>query len=169
MIASGPNAAKPHHGVSDREIRAGEPIVCDFGALYQGYCSDMTRTVCIGPGDGRFQEIYQLVLRAQLAAEERIGPGIEAKVADGYARQVIADAGYGDQFGHGLGHGVGLEVHEAPSVNTSNTTTLAPRMTVTVEPGVYIPDWGGVRIEDIGFVRDDRLEIINTASKEPRV
>ena len=169
IIASGPNAAKPHHGLSDREIQKGEPIVCDFGARFEGYCSDITRTICIGPGDGRFDEIYGLVLRAQLEAEQRIGPGIEARIADQYARDIISAAGYGDQFGHGLGHGVGLEVHEVPFVNTHGATELAPAMAVTVEPGIYLPDWGGVRIEDIGFVRQQGLEIINRASKTPNI
>ncbi len=169
IIASGPNAAKPHHGISEREIRSGEPIVCDFGAKYQGYCSDITRTVCIGPPDGRFEEIYALVLDAQTTAEQRIVPGIEARRGDEYARQVIASAGYGEQFGHGLGHGVGLEVHEAPTMGPSGTLTLEPSMTVTVEPGVYLPEWGGVRIEDICFVRQNGLEVVNKATKDPRI
>jgi Xaa-Pro aminopeptidase len=169
ILASGQNAAKPHHGISDREIRAGEPIVCDFGAKYEGYCSDITRTICIGPPDGRFDEIYGLVLKAQLTAEERILPGIEAKAGDQYARDVIAEAGYGEKFGHGLGHGVGLEVHEAPTMGPSGELKLAPAMTVTVEPGVYLPEWGGVRIEDICFVRHNGLEVVNRASKDPRI
>ncbi|HVA26518.1 MAG TPA: aminopeptidase P family protein [Chloroflexota bacterium] len=169
IIASGPNAAKPHHGVSEREIRAGEPIVCDFGAKYQGYCSDITRTVCIGQPDGRFNEIYELVLKAQLTAEQRILPGIQAKVGDQYAREVITEAGYGEQFGHGLGHGVGLEVHEAPGMGPTGELELASSMTVTVEPGVYLPEWGGVRIEDICFVRHNGLEVVNRASKDPRI
>ncbi|MBV9120004.1 MAG: aminopeptidase P family protein [Chloroflexi bacterium] len=169
IIASGVNAAKPHHGISDKEIAAGEPIVCDFGALYQGYCSDMTRTVCIGPADSKFDEIYGLVLSAQLHAEEQIQPGIEARAGDQYARDVIAQAGYGDYFGHGLGHGIGLEVHEAPTMGPSGTLTLTPSMTVTVEPGVYLPDWGGVRIEDLCFVRQNGLEVVNQATKDPRI
>jgi Xaa-Pro aminopeptidase len=168
IIASGPNAAKPHHGISERAIRPGEPIVCDFGAKYEGYCSDITRTVCLGkPADGRFNEIYGLVLKAQLTAEQRILPGIAAKAGDQYARDVIAAAGYADKFGHGLGHGVGLEVHEAPTMGPTGELQLAPAMTVTVEPGVYLPEWGGVRIEDICFVRDNGLEVVNRASKEP--
>jgi Xaa-Pro aminopeptidase len=169
IIASGPNAAKPHHGVSDRQIGAGEPIVCDFGAKYEGYCSDITRTICIGQPDARFNEIYELVLKAQLTAEERIQPGISAKTGDQYARDIIAAAGYGDNFGHGLGHGVGLEVHEAPTMGPSGELTLEPAMTVTVEPGVYLPEWGGVRIEDICFVRHNGLEVVNRASKDPRI
>ncbi|MFI5267716.1 MAG: M24 family metallopeptidase [Chloroflexota bacterium] len=169
IIASGPNAAKPHHGVSEREIQADEPIVCDFGAKYQGYCSDITRTVCIGQPDGRFSDIYGLVLKAQLTAEQRILPGIQAKTGDQYARDVITEAGYGEQFGHGLGHGVGLEVHEAPGMGPTGELELAPSMTVTVEPGVYLPEWGGVRIEDICFVRHNGLEVVNRASKDPRI
>jgi Xaa-Pro aminopeptidase len=169
IIASGPNAAKPHHGVSNREIQAGEPIVCDFGAKYEGYCSDITRTICIGQPDAKFNEIYELVLKAQLTAEQRILPGIEARVGDQYARDVISQAGYGEQFGHGLGHGVGLQVHEAPTMGPSGELKLAPAMTVTVEPGVYLPEWGGVRIEDICFVRHNGLEVVNRASKDPRV
>jgi Xaa-Pro aminopeptidase len=169
IIGSGPNAAKPHHGFSEREIKTGEPIVCDFGAKYEGYCSDITRTICIGQPDGKFDEIYQLVLDAQLTAERKILPGIEAKAGDQYARDVIAKAGYGEQFGHGLGHGVGLEVHEAPTMGPSGTLQLVPSMTVTVEPGVYLPEWGGVRIEDICFVRHNGLEVVNRASKDPRI
>ena len=169
IIASGPNAAKPHHGISDREIRAGEPIVCDFGAKYKGYCSDITRTVCLGKPDGRFNEIYDLVLQAQLTAERDIQPGIEASAGDKYARDVIGQAGYAEQFGHGLGHGVGLQVHEAPGMGPTGTLTLATSMTVTVEPGVYLPEWGGVRIEDLCFVRHNGLEVVNRASKEPVV
>jgi len=169
IIASGVNAAKPHHGMSDREIRAGEPIVCDFGAKFEGYCSDMTRTVCIGQTDSRFDEIYGLVLEAQLTAEQKILPGIEAKAGDQYARDVIAKAGYADKFGHGLGHGIGLQVHEAPAMGPTGTLTLTPSMTVTVEPGVYLPEWGGVRIEDLCFVRHNGLEVVNRATKDPRI
>ena len=167
--AGSPERATAALPTSNSKIQAGEPIICDFGAKYEGYCSDITRTICIGPPDGKFNEIYELVLKAQLTAEQRILPGIEAKVGDQYAREVIADAGYGDFFGHGLGHGVGLQVHEAPTMGPSGTLELAPEMTVTVEPGVYLPEWGGVRIEDICFVRHNGLEVVNRASKDPRI
>ena len=153
-LAAGPNGAMAHAHPGPRPIAAGEPIVIDIGARVSGYNGDLTRTLCAGPAGDRFQEIYNLVLSAQLAAEAAIGPGMSGKDADGVARKVIADAGYGEAFGHGLGHGVGLQIHEGPRLSTLSGDTLEPGYIVTIEPGIYIPGWGGVRIEDMA--RDHR-------------
>ena len=169
IVGSGPNGALPHVKPTDREVGAGEPIVMDLGARVDGYNSDVTRTLCIGEPDDRFQEIYGIVLKAQLAAEEAIRPGMLGREADAVAREVIGDAGYGEYFGHGLGHGVGLAVHEKPGAGKSSEDELLPGCVVTVEPGIYIPDWGGVRIEDLVVVTDDGIEVLTQASKDPFV
>jgi Xaa-Pro aminopeptidase len=166
IVASGPNGALPHATVSDRVIRAGEPIVIDLGAMIDGYNSDLTRTICAGQPDDRFREIYDIVLEAQRAAEGSIRPGMTGKQADGIARQIIEEAGYGDNFGHGLGHGVGLAVHEKPTLRKLSEDVLAPGMVFTVEPGIYLPGWGGVRIEDIVVMREDGVEVLTQARKE---
>lgn len=161
IVAAGPAGAKPHARASDAEIPAGVPIVIDMGAVVDGYCSDMTRTVVIGEPDERFREIYSLVLEAQRAAEEGIHPGMTGVEADALAREIIKAAGHEEHFGHGLGHGVGLAVHEAPRLSfTADDEPLQPGMVVTVEPGVYLPEWGGVRIEDIIVIREDGAEIL---------
>ena len=167
IVGAGPNGAMPHHRVSERVIGTGEPIVMDLGAQVAGYHSDLTRTICLGQPDERFTEIYDLVLRAQLAAVAAIRGGIVAGEADSTARQVIAEAGYGEQYGHGLGHGVGLAVQEEPSVWQGAEEVLKPGMVFTVEPGIYLPDWGGVRIEDMVLVQEDGVEVLSRASKEP--
>jgi len=165
IVASGANGAMPHATVSDRVIRAGEPIVIDLGAMIDGYNSDLTRTICIGqPGD-KFREIYDIVLEAQQAAEGGIRPGMTGKEADDIARQIIEEAGYGDEFGHGLGHGVGLAVHEKPTLSKLSEDVLTPGMVFTVEPGIYLPGWGGVRIEDLVVMREDGVEVLTQASK----
>ncbi len=172
IVAAGPNGAMPHATVSDRAIRAGEPIVIDLGAALDGYHSDLTRTIYLGEPDERFREIYGLVLGAQLAAEDRIEgikPGMTGKEADAIARRVIEEAGYGEQFGHGLGHGVGLAVHEKPTLGKLSDDVLRPGMVFTVEPGIYIPGWGGVRIEDMVVLREDGVEVLSQATKEPIV
>jgi len=147
--------------------RCGEPIVIDLGARVDGYQSDLTRTLVLGEPDERFQEIYDLVLKAQLAALEGIRPGVTGREADALARGIIVEAGYGEYFGHGLGHGVGLEVHEGPRASKVSEEVLRPGMTLTVEPGIYIPGWGGVRIEDLVVVGEDGLEVVSAAEKEP--
>ncbi|TEU17970.1 MAG: aminopeptidase P family protein [Anaerolineales bacterium] len=167
IVGAGPNGAMPHHEVSERVIGVGEPIVMDLGARIAGYHSDLTRTICLGQPDGRFTEIYDVVLRAQLAAEAAIRAGLVTGEADSAARQVIAEAGYGEQYGHGLGHGVGLAVQEEPSIRQGAEEVLKPGMVFTVEPGIYLPDWGGVRIEDMVLVREDGVEVLSQASKEP--
>lgn len=167
IVGAGPNGAMPHHEVSQQVIGAGEPIVVDLGAQVAGYHSDLTRTICLGQPDKQFTEIYDLVLRAQLAAETAIRGGIVAGEADNAARQIITEAGYGEQYGHGLGHGVGLAVHEEPSIRQGAEAVLKPGMVVTVEPGIYLPSWGGVRIEDTVLVQEDGVEVLSRASKEP--
>ena len=166
IVGSGSNGAMPHATVSERVIQAGEPIVIDMGAMIDGYNSDLTRTICAGPPNDKFKEIYDIVLEAQLAAEQGIRPGMTGKQADGIARQVIEEAGHGEHYGHGLGHGVGLAVHEKPGVGRLSEDVLEPGMVFTVEPGIYVPGWGGVRIEDIVVMREDGVEVLTQASKE---
>lgn len=169
IVASGPNGALPHARPGERPLQPGEPIVIDMGAIYQGYCADMTRTICLGEPDERFWEIYTLVQEAQERAEDGIRAGISGVEADGLARQVIEEAGYGEQFGHGLGHGVGLAVHEGPRLSRLAEGNLPAGAAVTVEPGVYIPGWGGVRIEDLVLVRADGVEVLTQTPKTPIV
>jgi len=167
IVASGPNGAMPHALASDREVRAGEPIVVDMGARVCGYHSDLTRTLYLGNGDGVFRQVYDIVLRAQQAAEARLAPGALGPDVDGVARSIITEAGYGDNFGHGLGHGVGLAVHELPGLNQRTQDTLAPGHVVTVEPGIYLSGWGGVRIEDMALITESGAEILTQADKDP--
>jgi translation elongation factor P len=149
MVASGPNGAIPHHASTDRPLRRGDLVTMDFGALYQGYHADMTRTVAVGEPAGWQRDIYQLVARAQRAGIEAARPGADVGDVDASARDLIAAAGHGEHFQHGLGHGVGLEVHEAPGIGYGRTGKLSSGVPVTVEPGVYLPGKGGVRIEDV--------------------
>jgi len=165
IVGSGPNGAMPHATVSERVIQAGEPIVIDMGAMVDGYNSDLTRTICAGRADDKFKEIHAIVLEAQLTAERDIRPGMQGKQADGIARQVIEQAGYGENYGHGLGHGVGLAVHEKPGVGRLSEDVLEPGMVFTVEPGIYLPGWGGVRIEDIVVMKEDGVEVLTQVSK----
>lgn len=165
-VAAGPNSAVPHHHSGDRPLRPGEPIWIDMGARIDGYCSDLTRTFCLGEPDAKYREIYALVLRAQLAAEEALRPGVSGKQIDAVARQVISDAGYGDAFRHGTGHGVGLAVHELPRLGVqAPETPLVPGNVVTVEPGIYLAGWGGIRIEDMAVLTADGCRILTTARK----
>ncbi len=166
IVGSGPNGAMPHATISERVIQAGEPIVIDMGAVIDGYHSDLTRTICAGRPDDKFREIHAIVLEAQLTAERNIRPGMQGKQADALARKVIEEAGYGENYGHGLGHGVGLAVHEKPGVGRLSEDALEPGMVFTVEPGIYLPGWGGVRIEDIVVMREDGVEVLTQASKE---
>lgn len=164
-VAAGPNSARPHHDPSDRQISAGEPIVIDMGATVDGYCADLTRTIMLGDPPPEFRERYNAVLRAQLAALEHIGAGMTGKEADSIARAAIADAGFGDQFIHGLGHGVGLLIHEGPSLGASSDDRLEPGHVVTIEPGIYLEGWGGIRIEDLAVVTSDGLAVLSNAPK----
>ena len=168
-VGSGPNGARPHSKPSDKQLLAGEPIVIDMGAKLDSYRSDLTRTVCLGePSDpDKFWTVYNTVLGAQTAAIAAIRPGMTGKEADAVARDYITQAGYGEAFGHGLGHGVGLEIHEQPFMGRLSTATLAENMVVTVDPGIYLADWGGVRIEDIVLVTTNGAEVLTTAPKYP--
>lgn len=149
IVASGPNGAVPHHVPADRPLRRGDLVTMDFGACYGGYHADMTRTVALGEPAGWQREIYELVAAAQQAGFAAARPGAEIARVDAAARDLIAAAGHGEHFQHGLGHGVGLEVHEAPMIGYGRTGKLNDRVPVTVEPGVYLPGRGGVRIEDV--------------------
>jgi len=169
IVASGPNGAMAHATVSDRSIGEGEPIVIDLGARVEGYCSDLTRTVVLGRPDERFQEIYYVVLDAQMKALAGIKPGMTGREADVLAREVIEAGGYGHLFGHGLGHSVGLAVHEDPRMGKQSTAVLQPGNTLTVEPGIYITGWGGVRIEDLVVVTEKGVEVLSKAAKAPVV
>lgn len=169
IVACGFNGARPHARASDDPLVAGEPIVIDMGAKVDGYCSDLTRTVCFGqPNDpDKFWSVYNTVLQAQIAAEALLRPGVSGPDADAAARDVIAAAGYGDYFGHGLGHGVGLFIHELPRLSRMSTDVMVPGHIVTVEPGIYLPEWGGVRIEDMVLITENGVEVLSRASKEP--
>ncbi len=167
IVASGPNAALPHAVPTERKLEQGEPITIDMGTRYQGYCSDMTRTVCLGEPDAKLREVYAVVLRAQLACEEGLRAGIAGQAADALARDAITQAGYGEYYVHGTGHGVGLEVHEAPRMSRYNSeAALGAGAVVTIEPGIYIPGWGGVRIEDMGVITPTGVSILTQSPKE---
>jgi Xaa-Pro aminopeptidase len=165
-VASGPNSAVPHHPSGDRPLGHGEPIWIDIGALVDGYRSDLTRTFCLGESDARYREVYDLVLRAQLAAELVLRPGVTGKAVDAAARDLITKEGYGQSFRHGTGHGVGLAIHELPNLGLrASSTPLAAGNVVTVEPGIYLDGWGGVRIEDLAVVTGTGCRILSTAPK----
>jgi Xaa-Pro aminopeptidase len=149
IVASGPNAALPHAVPSGRKIGPKDPVIFDVGVRLRGYCSDMTRTIFLGPPDSKFKKIYRVVRQAQLAALEYVRAGEESTRPDSIARDIIREAGFGDFFGHSLGHGVGLATHEAPSLSPRNPVRLEEGMVVTVEPGIYIPGKGGVRLEEM--------------------
>lgn len=161
IVAGGPNGALPHAVPGPRPLRQGEPIVIDMGLILDGYCSDMTRTVVLGTPDEKTVALFRIVRQAQLAATSAIRAGITGKEADRAGRDVIRRAGLGENFGHGLGHGVGLAVHEAPSLNRRNGRKLHTGMIITIEPGVYLPGWGGIRLENMGVVEDDGCRILN--------
>ena len=165
IVASGPNAALPHYRPGDRPIRAGEPITIDWGAVVNGYRSDLTRTIVLGTPDDKFREIYGIVLKAQLNAIANIKAGQTGREADAFARDVIVAAGYGDNFGHGLGHGVGLATHEGPRASWTTDDLIPAGSILTVEPGIYLPGWGGVRIEDMILVKDGGNEVLSHFEK----
>lgn len=166
IVASGERGSLPHAAPTDKVIEEGDLLTLDFGCIYKGYCSDMTRTICVGKANERQKEIYNIVLKAQKAALEAIKPGAVCKDIDKIARDIITEAGYGDNFGHGLGHAVGLEVHENPRLNSIDDSVLEAGMVVTDEPGIYIPGFGGVRIEDIVLVTEDGKEVLSSSPKE---
>jgi Xaa-Pro aminopeptidase len=170
IVASGPRSALPHARTADREIARGDLLLLDFGAQVDGYCADITRTVVVGEApDERQRTIYELVREAQLAARERIRPGMTGKEADALARSVIDARGFGEAFGHSLGHGLGLEVHEGPRLSTLNEDPLPDDAVVTIEPGVYVAGWGGVRIEDDIVLRSGGAELLSRGDTQLRV
>ncbi len=166
IVASGPRSAMPHGEASERVMEEGDLVVLDFGAKWKGYHSDMTRTFVLGFWKDWAREIYRVVLEAQEAALEAIRPGVMARDVDAVARGIIEEAGYGEYFGHGLGHGVGLEIHEAPALAPTSRDVLEVGVVFTVEPGIYIPGKGGVRIEDLVYLGDHGPELLTDLPKE---
>ncbi|RRR69249.1 MAG: aminopeptidase P family protein [Candidatus Viridilinea halotolerans] len=169
IVAAGPNSALPHAQPGDTPLGEGQPIVIDMGARVDGYHADLTRTIALGTPDARFWEIYDIVLAAQRNAIAGLRPGLATHEADALARDVITAAGYGDQFGHGLGHGVGLNIHEAPGLRRAAANApavhLRPGMVTSIEPGIYIEGWGGIRIEDLALITADGAEVLSQAPK----
>jgi Xaa-Pro aminopeptidase len=165
IVASGPNSALPHAKPSQRTIQSGEPVLLDIGARIEGYCSDLSRTICLGNPDDIFKKVYDIVLGAQLAALAIIKDGMTGEQVDSLARTVIKQADYGEAFGHALGHGVGLAAHELPRLGPGSTELINANMVFTVEPGVYLPGWGGVRIEDLVVMEDSKVRVISRARK----
>lgn len=165
IVASGPNSALPHAKPSLRTIQSGEPVLFDIGAKVDDYSSDLSRTICLGTPDETFKKVYDIVLGAQLTALAIIKEGMTGERADSLARTVIAEAGYGEAFGHALGHGVGLASHESPRLGPGSTELLTSGMVFTVEPGVYLPGWGGVRIEDLVVMENGQVRVISKARK----
>ena len=165
IVAAGPNGAMPHHRPSDRAVSDGEPIVIDMGAKVGGYCSDITRTFCVGTPDETFRKIYDIVLGSQLTAIATVRAGMSGGEADDLSRVVIAEAGYGENFGHSLGHGLGLVVHEYPRVSPKSEDALEEGTVFTVEPGIYLSGWGGVRIEDVVLLEKDGARVLSKAAK----
>ena len=165
IVASGPNTALPHAKPSSRTIQTGEPILIDMGARVDGYSSDLSRTICLGTPDETFGKVYNAVLDAQLAAMAMIKEGMSGDEADKTARTVIQQAGYAQAFGHALGHGVGLASHELPRLGPNSEDKLASGMVFTVEPGIYLAGWGGVRIEDVVVMEGRKLKTISKAKK----
>ena len=167
IVASGPNGAKPHHHPSSRRIEDGDLVVIDFGALVDGYHSDMTRTVAVGDVGEERRRMLDVVLASQQAGVEAVGPGVTAADVDAVCRSVIDESGWGEAFLHSTGHGVGLDIHEEPRVSGRSTATLVAGHVVTVEPGVYLPELGGVRIEDTLLVTDGGCDRLTLAPKDP--
>ena len=165
IVAGGPNGAMPHARPTPENVGADRPIVIDMGAKFGGYCSDLTRTIFLGEPDAKFREIYGIVYEAQQTAIEGIEPGMKTRAAHQLAQDVIDKAGYGERFGHGLGHGVGLAVHEDPYLGKSGEGTLEEGMVFTIEPGIYLPGWGGVRIEDIVVLENGKARVMSKARK----
>lgn len=165
IIASGERSALPHGVASEKRIARGF-VVCDVGIVLDGYCSDMSRTVHVGNPDSRAREIYDIVLSAQLNCEQRLRGGMKSQEIDALTREVIAGRGYGEYYAHGTGHGIGLEVHEAPRVSKTADGQVPAGAVITVEPGIYLPGWGGVRIEDVVVVTETGGEVLTPTPKE---
>ncbi len=166
ICASGKRSAMPHGAASSKKIENGDFVTLDFGCIYEGYVSDMTRTVAVGEVSKKQEEIYEIVLKAQLAALSEIKAGVKANEIDKIARDIIGRNGYGKNFGHGLGHSLGLYVHEQPSLSPKSEAILSAGMLMTVEPGIYVEDFGGVRIEDLVLIKDGGIENLTSSPKE---
>lgn len=166
IAASGINSSMPHAIPSEKKLASGEFITMDFGCIYKGYCSDMTRTVCIGKADDEMKKVYNIVLSAQLKVLDELRPGMQCCEVDAIARDYIKAQGYGDFFGHGLGHGVGLYIHESPAFNTRDKSIVKPNMIETDEPGIYLPGRFGVRIEDMILITEDGAVPLANSPKE---
>lgn len=165
IVASGPNSALPHAKPSSRAIQSGEPVVIDMGARFGGYSSDLSRTICLGTPDATFDKVYDAVLNAQLTAVATIREGMTGDEADKTARTVVEQAGYGEAFGHALGHGIGLAPHELPRLGPNSADKLASGMVFSIEPGIYLTGWGGVRIEDVVVMEGGKVRVISKAKK----
>ena len=165
IVVSGPNTSLPHGVAGERVIQAGDFVTMDFGASYKGYCSDMTRTVAVGFATDEMKKVYDVVLKAQESAIAATKAGVPGKEIDAVARKVITDAGYGENFGHGYGHSLGLEIHEAPNTNTSNPDPMPVGAVCSAEPGIYLPGKFGVRIEDVVIIKEDGCEDITKSPK----
>lgn len=166
IVASGLNSSMPHAIPGEKKFEEGDFITFDFGCKYKGYCSDMTRTIVLGKASEKQKEIYNVVLKAQLAALDALRAGVSGSSVDKVARDIITEAGYGEYFGHGLGHSVGLFIHENPRLSPTDDTILQPGMVETVEPGIYVPGFGGVRIEDMVVVTEDGYVNLAHSPKE---
>lgn len=166
IVASGKRSSMPHGTASSKKLKKGDFITFDFGAIYNGYVSDMTRTVVLGKATSRQKKVYNTVLKAQVAGVKKVKSGVSGKAVDDVCRKIITKAGYGKNFGHGTGHGIGLEVHSGPRLSPISEDTLKSGMVVTVEPGIYISGWGGVRIEDDVVVRPNGCTVLNKAPKK---
>lgn len=164
IVAAGPNSALPHAIPGSRKISPGEPILFDWGVRLDGYCSDISRMVYIGKPDKTYKKIYQTVIDAQRFATDAVKPGVSTKVVDAMARNHIEKKGFKGKFGHGLGHGVGMAIHEAPRLSPLKESILEPGMVFTIEPGIYIADWGGVRLENMATVTENGVEVLNETS-----
>ena len=169
IVAAGPNGAKAHHHPSDRKLEVGDGVVIDMGALYDGYCSDITRTFVLGKASEQFRKVYDIVLAAQETAEATARAGMSGTDVDGLARAIITQAGYGDDFGHSLGHGIGIAVHEMPGVGPNSPGTIEDGMVFSVEPGIYLTGWGGVRIEDLVVMENGCPRVLTRAHKRDLV
>ena len=165
IVASGLNGSKPHHSPTNKQISNGEAITIDMGAKLNGYCSDLTRTIFIGKPDEKFKKIYNIVLRSQLISIETAKDGLTGEDIDKISRDIISEEGFGEYFGHSLGHGVGLEIHENPGVGPNSKNEITPGMVYTIEPGIYIDGWGGIRIEDMVLMTDNGNKLLSHAEK----
>lgn len=165
IVVSGERSALPHGQPTDRKFAKGDLVTFDFGAVYNGYCSDMTRTIVFGKADNKQKKIYNIVLEAQVTTIGMLRASITGKEADACARNIITNAGYGERFGHGTGHSLGLAIHEEPRLSPSSDDILRPGMVVTVEPGIYIPGWGGIRIEDVVVITEGAPQILTKSNK----